>query len=365
MGITIDEERLPKRLAGLLRQWKQVLLWGARNLEALTLSANAAPCPPVLGCLPKLRYLELTLYYDSHEWLSHLFNDLSFCYSLESLKITSPEDLDEDKMAGKLPDVLLSNMPNLKRFELVNWFPFAAFSLPADCELCISAVSDECSFEEQWEAMQRHLKVLTLADMGDPDLLSWQDGFECLSRLQYFLFESGSCLTLDLAELQAIPHVELWINGTGSLSLSEGAWQSLEVYGRNGLRIDFSNVDAFVRGTQRFLLMSSGNKAVSQPMCASIREACNRQVKSCYQCEYIWQSTGLEDPYTIRLSNCEEVMCLEPSPDGKITPSGGLRDGYAGTPQNSPLWERLGDKSLVTLRDFWPSWEPHEWVFGE
>ena len=67
----------------------------------------------------------------------------------------------------------------------------------------------------------------------------------------------------------------------------------------------------------------------------------------------------------IRLSNCEEVMCLEPSPDGKITPSGGLRDGYAGTPKNSPLWERLGDKSLVTLRDFWPSWEPHEWVFGE
>ena len=58
-------------------------------------------------------------------------------------------------------------------------------------------------------------------------------------------------------------------------------------------------------------------------------------------------------------------MRLEPSSDGKLTPSGGLHDGYAGTPESSTIWEQLYYKSLVSKEQFWPTWEPHKWVFGE
>ncbi len=57
-------------------------------------------------------------------------------------------------------------------------------------------------------------------------------------------------------------------------------------------------------------------------------------------------------------------MRLEPSSDGKLTPSGGLHDGYAGTPENSPLWEQLSRKHLMSGEQIWPTWEPHKWVFG-
>ena len=57
-------------------------------------------------------------------------------------------------------------------------------------------------------------------------------------------------------------------------------------------------------------------------------------------------------------------MRLEPSDDGKIIPSGGLHDGYAGTPEDSPLWEHLR-YALVEEEEFWPEWEPHKWVFGK
>ncbi len=359
MGITVEEELLPKKLAVLLGQWKLVLLWGARNVEALMIPANTAPCPQVLGCLPRLRYLELTLD-ESEAWLPQLFADLNFCHCLESLRITQQFDIDPTIESDRLPEINLSALPSLKRVELEGWFPEAGFHLPSDCELNVTVASATCFFEEQWEAMQKHLKVLIVIDEGDPGLQTWQDGFDVLSHLQYFNFQAVGSLVLDLADLKAILHVDLYVAGTASLSLSDGAWQSLQVLCRRGLCIDFTDAEAFVRGTERFLFISLGNRATSQPMCASIREACSRQVKSCYQSGYIGQSL-----YTVRLSNCEEVMRLEPSYDGKITPSGGLHDGDAGTPEDSPLWERLGDKSLVSPEAFWPNWEPHRWVFGQ
>ena len=358
VAITTDEDLLPKTLACLLRRWKLALLRGARSVEALKISAEVAPCPPVLGYLSELKYLEIALPRISDDWVDHLFDDLSFCYSLKASRITQAPDSDG---YGDLPEIQLNTLPNLKRFELVEMFPGAGFSLPPNCELCVTLTSESFEFEEQWKAVQRHLKVLTLADMGDLDL-TWQAGFERLSWLQYFKFESGEPLTLDLAELMAIPYVELHLDSPSNLTLTDGAWQTLEVHGREGLCINFRNAEAFVRGTQRFLFVSIGSAATSQPMCASIREACSRQSKSCYQCGYMWQSRQL---YAVRMSNCKEVMRLEPSHDGRIAPSGGLHDGYAGTPEDSPLWECLSHKHLACQADFWPEWDPHGWVFGQ
>ena len=342
------------------------MLRGARNLEALSIWANAAPCLPVLGSLPKLRFLEITLFYNSHDWLDGLFDDLGFCYSLESLRITQAIPREAVAVSGKLPEVQLSTLPNLKRVELVQWFPDAAFSLPPDCELCVTVFSGSCFSEKHWEAMQRHLKVLTLADMGEPNTQSWLGGFGCLSQLQYLQFESGVPTTFDLAALKAVPHVELYLDDTASLTLTDGAWQSIEVHGRSGLSIAFTDADAFVRGTQRFLFLDSGEMRFLQPMCTTmcttIREACSRQFISCYECKFVWQTWHR---HAIRLSNCEEVMRLEPSHDGMLRPSGGLHDGYAGTPEDSPLWNCIGNKTLASKEEFWPEWNPHKWVFGE
>lgn len=98
-------------------------------------------------------------------------------------------------------------------------------------------------------------------------------------------------------------------------------------------------------------------------MCSSIREACSRQFKSSYQCGYVWHNG--ECPYTVRLSNCEDMMRLETSWDGKITPSGELQDGYAGIPVDSPLWKLLHLKYLVSKEQFWSRWAPDEWAFGQ
>ena len=265
-----------------------------------------------------------------------------------------------------LPEVHLSSLPRLKRVELTGWQPSEAdfFSLPPHCELCVTVASKTLFEEEDWEAMQGHLTVLSLSYIGHQSLQAWPEGFERLSRLQYFMFECRRSLNLDLAELKAIPHVDLYIGGRASLTLTDGAWQSLEVHGRRGLCINFADVDAFVRGTRRFSLTSSGGDILfSQPMCSSVREACSRQSKSCYQCgfvsEFRWR------PYTVRVSNCKKMMQLEPSWDGELAPSGGLHDGYAGTHEDSPLWRDLLVRFLACKEHFWPSWAPHAWVFGK
>ena len=358
IGKPCSKPCVPKTLRSLLGQWKQALLLGAVNLEALMIEANAAPCPPVLGCLPKLRYLELTLG-QSEAWLSGFFADLSCCLSLESFKLTDGE---MNILGGchKLPDVDLSAMPKLRRIELEGWLPAATFNLPAGCELFAAAVCNiNCPWDEHWRAMQRTLTVLNLWDIG---LKEWPAGVERLSQLQYLqLLYDCEILEQDLAVLSAIPHVNLLIGGMASFTLTGGAWQSLQVHGGGNLRITFTDANAFVRGTERFLFCSTGPVEMSQPMCASIREACSRQLKSCYQCTFKEPHYGRQ---VVRLSNCADAMRLEPSSDGNAVPSGGLHDGYAGTPEDSPLWEGLSAKSLVTQDDVWPKWEPHKWVFG-
>ena len=359
INIIVSRRDTPHRVAKLIHQWMLSLLWGLDSLEVLMMPADAAPCPPMLGCLPKLRFFELRLYRPG-AWLEHFFVDLSYCSCLEALKLGQP-NFDSIYDLYKLPEVHLSAVTNLRRIELTNCFPDATFHLPPECELCVSLMyNKEYPWEDIWTGMQGHLTVLSLSYVGVP---RWPAGVELLSRLEYFRMECGSFLGQDLAVLKAIPHVYLEIGNMAEFSLTDGAWQSLEVHGMNGLRLDIKDADAFVRGTKRFLFISSGNLELSQPLFTSVRAACSRQLKSCYQCKhsYPWNDKA----HSIRLSNCEEVMRLEPSSDGKLTPSGGLCNGYAGTPETSTLWERLFRKSLVSKEQFWPTWEPHKWVFGE
>ena len=353
---TTNGQVMPESARHLLQHWEQALILGSINLEALRISANAVPCPPALRCLPNLKYIELTLG-QSEAWVGYFFVDLSFCACLESFKITQAERLG---MIGslKLPEVQLSHLPNLKRVEFTGWFPGSECALPPDCELCVALMYGKmCAWREQWKAMQSNLTVLSLGDMGPQEWPAWLERF---TRLQYFRLNCTDFQGQDLAILKAIPHVRLYIEGTASLTLTEGAWQNLEVQGESGLCITFRDPDAFVRGTDRLLFVSKGDVEFSQPMCASLQAACSRQSTVCYHCSFRTRYTS----HVVRLSNCEDAMRLEPSDDGKTVPSGGLHDGYVGTPEDSPLWKRLNSKYVVSSQDVWPVWNPHKWVLG-
>ena len=347
---------MPKRIMSLLQQWEQALILGSIKLEALILHADAVPCPPCLRCLPNLKYVELILG-RSEAWAPYFFVDLSFCASLEFFKITQG-DLNIDNGSSKLPEVQLSHIPNLKHVEFMGWFPEKECTLPPECELCVTVSLKKMSdWDEQWKAMQKQLTVLSL---GVTSLQEWPTGLNRFTRLQYFRLQCTAFQQQDLAVLKAIPNVRLWIWGMASLTLTDGAWENLEVHGEHGLCITFLNAGAFVRGTDRFLFSSKGNVDIFQPLWASIREACSRQLKPCYQCKF-------RDKYgeqVVRLSNCEDAMCLEPLSDGETVPSGGLHDGYAGTPEDSALWESLKCKHIVSSADVWPMFNPHEWLFG-
>ena len=58
-------------------------------------------------------------------------------------------------------------------------------------------------------------------------------------------------------------------------------------------------------------------------------------------------------------------MRLESSGDREVMLSGGLHDGYAGTPGDSPLWEHTRYKELVSEEQVWPLWDPRKWVSGQ
>lgn len=134
MSLHGDESTTSKRVTGLLHQWKQALLFNSVNLEALMIYSYAVPCESMLRCLPKLKYLELTLGV-SDACLGLFCVDLSFCSCLESLKITLEKGTECDIHCSKLPELQLSSLPKLRRIELLGWFPETDISLPPDCEL--------------------------------------------------------------------------------------------------------------------------------------------------------------------------------------------------------------------------------------
>ena len=228
----------------------------------------------------------------------------------------------------------------------------------------MGALGEVGLWEEEWIGEQRNLAALWLVDWREGNQPGWPAGLELLSRLQYLQYKCDGSMDQDLALLKAIPHVDLRIGGTASLSLTDGVWQSLNVHAKD-LRIAFTDVDAFVRGTEKSIFHSTGAVHISQPICEAVRGSCSRQLKACYQCTYRRRSRGVPD---IRLCNCEDVMRMEPlrllPSHAHLTPSSGPRDGYASTPKDSPLWDTLPSGKFGGYKEFWPAWEPFQWVFS-
>ena len=269
---------------------------------------------------------------------------------------------DCDTQSCILPKVHLAALTKLKRLDLVGWMPQSEFTLPPECKLYATLLCDrERPWEQQWRLMQRHLTMLYLEEAGgDPRGLAqdeWPRGLESLTRLQYFGWRVEKVFMQDLAGLKGIPNVNLTFTRMAYLTMTGGTWQSLEILGEDGLciRCRGAAADAFVRGTTRFLFVSTGDTKISGATCAKFREASRLQSKDCFQSRY---KKSTEVPYTVRLSNCEEMMRLQPSSDGEMVPAGGLCDGYAGTPEDSPLWGQLTCKSLVSWENMIPVCEP-------
>ena len=88
----------------------------------------------------------------------------------------------------------------------------------------------------------------------------------------------------DLAALQHVSFVILGFEEFSTLRLTSGSWRSLHIAGYAGFSVSFSNVDAFVRDTQRFPFECTSQEARGMSM--ELRAACMRQGVACHECEH-------------------------------------------------------------------------------
>ena len=125
---------------------------------------------------------------------------------------------------------------------------------------------------------------------------AWPAGIQEMSGLQYLDLACKRLQDGDLAALQHIPHVSLCLYEFSSFLLTSGAWESLKISGWAGFSINFSNVDAFVKGTKSFLFVCSSQEA--KEMYRQLRAACMRQWVACHEREHMHG-----DSQIARLSN--------------------------------------------------------------
>ena len=102
--------------------------------------------------------------------------------------------------------------------------------------------------------------------------------------LHYLELQCKSMHDQDLAALQHIPHVSLELFDFSSFLLTSGSWESLQISGYGDFSVNFSNADAFVRGTKRFLFECSSSHEAEE-MYGLLRAACMRQWVACHECE--------------------------------------------------------------------------------
>ncbi len=285
-----------------LQRWITALLLSSANLTTLSVLTDGVPWPPVLGLIP-VRHLSLHMRW-VRPWLDVITTDLSVCSCLETLSIRS-DCVDDDSVSNTLPDLFLHDVVTLKSVELYGWFPKEAFTLPPECLLRL-AVSLETHAEwHQWQVKGCPISVLYLVCM---ELQAWPGGIQEMSGLRFLDLYCKKFDDQDLAALQHIPHVHLAFTDLSTLRVSSGSWRSLNIWGQYAaFSIDFSNVDAFVRDTERFHFMCTSQEAAG--VYKVLRAACMRQGVACYKCEQSKQSLGHPDGIkVVSLSNVK--LCL-------------------------------------------------------
>lgn len=245
------------------------LLLGAPNLEALALHADCIPCPQALSHFRNFRCFELTVR-EGKPWPGDVLVDLSFCKGLEFLKITGIEP-DYNAASLHLPDLCLHHVTSPKNVQLLGWFPTGDISLAPDCRLRMDTV---CSGHDLWEEHWKCAADRTWALSLSYNLLqAWPEGIHLFSSLQYSILGCLSFYEAHLATLQGIPHVRLWFEHYTTLLVSAGAWKNLEGVGRGGFDIAFSDLDAFVRGTEWFLFVCTHRRPLR--LIARMHGACS------------------------------------------------------------------------------------------
>ena len=219
----------------------------------------------------------------STEWLEGFLGDVSRCSTLESLRIVydgalePPYDVPESM---QLPDMHLLGMPSLMRVRLDNCLPGHELALPADCSLFLDALAiDGSTWKLQWEKLQHHTRVLQLDYFGN---MQWPEGILSFSNLQYLGLDMEAIWSIDVAELQHIPHVRITTDATRCLHLAGGSWQTFEVFHFGRLRIVITDVESFVRNTRDFTFMSEVHHDTSHAVMKSVSDACLRQGKACH-----------------------------------------------------------------------------------
>ena len=282
-----------------LQCWTLALLVKSTKLELLSVYTDGIPWLPVLGLL-HIRHLELIMK-DVKPWLDVILTDLSLCSCLETLKIAD-ERVDNNYHSKRLPDLLLREVATLKSVELVGWYPKQEFTLPQGCVLRLAAVLCTPALWEELQARGCPLSMLYLACI---QLQAWPRGVPLMSDLQYLELYCSSMHNQDLAALQHIPHLCLRFEKYSTFHMISGTWRSFQITGDGGLSIKFSNVDAFVRGTERFLL-ECGNSAETEKLYKVLRAACMRQGVGCHECTHLRTLQWRTDELIVCLSNVDQ-----------------------------------------------------------
>ena len=156
--------------------------------------------------------------------------NLSFCSCLETLQ-TEDSAIHSDAPSKNLPDVSLRGVATLKRVTVLGWHPKNKFTLPPGCLLGLAVVLET---QAQWEEWQRKGCPTTLLYLMCMKLRAWPAGIADVSGLQYLELHSTRMKDQDLAALQHIPRVFVYVKKSSSFLLTTGSWQRLEVSGRHG-----------------------------------------------------------------------------------------------------------------------------------
>ncbi len=243
-----------------------------------------------------------------------------------------------------LPSMHLHSMPRLKHVRLVRCLKVQTLTLPADCALFLDACCDNgFKWHARCQKFQGHTSVLRLST----DDIQWPTAIQGFSKLSYLELRMKDLFLEDLAGLQHIPHVRIVSDGASSdntcvMQLTSGSWQTLEVFFFGHLNLTMSDVNCFVRNTERFTFsLDNTHRAADPPrLFKEILRACQGRKKACHVHAHKATLEGKEATY-VTLSTSKEVAEKFPII-------------YDDDHEKGPAIGLLGEKTLCQCDDFWP-----------